>query len=446
MHVVIAGAGEVGGHAAEVLSSAGYSVTVIDLSSKRTRLVGDHLDVRTVVGHCGHLDVLVQAGCNNCDLFVAATEIDEINLLAAALAKQLGTKKTIVRVHHTANFALAGTEVARGIGVNDMLCPEHLTALEIARAIRNPGSIALEEFSRGQLLMQRFAVTAGASAIGKQLSEITLPASTRIATIENKGGPSIGQAKSVIAEGDLVTVIGETKSFDAARKLFSKEKEKKRYVAIMGDSATAVWLSRVLKSRFFSVRLFVHNMPRAEELAAKLDHVTVLVADPTDKGTFSDEQIDKADVFVAATGDDEDNIMACAQAKALGTAMAIAVVQRAKYMHLFAHVGIDFAYSPRSVAVNTILSLIDIGPIRSVAKFAEDTTEVYEIHPHKKAKIIGHELRNIKMPPQSMIAALRREDHAYIPGADDEVAPGDVLLVIAPADTKDNLRKLFVTK
>ncbi|MGB0716638.1 MAG: Trk system potassium transporter TrkA [Phycisphaerae bacterium] len=446
MHVIIGGAGEVGSHTAEVLSSSGYSVTVIDLSAERTRMVADRLDVRTLVGNCAHLDVLTEAGCEKCDVFVAATEFDEINLLAGSLAKQVGAAHTIVRVHHTANFALSGTPLAKNIGIDGMLCPEFLTAMEIARTMRNPGSIALEEFSQGHLLMQRLQVAGNAPAVGLALADISLPDATRIATVEGADGPSIAEAKSVIREGDYVTLIGETRTFDQARKLFTKQKEKKFHVAVMGGSPTSVWLARVLKSRFFSVRIFVQNHDRAEELAEKLDHITVLEADPTDVSTFQDEQIEKADVFIAATADDEANIMACAQAKALGTKTTVAVVQRSKYMSLFEHIGIDRVYSPRSVAVNSILSLIDTGPVRSVVRFADNTIEVYEIHPNKKAKVIGHELRNIKMPPHSMIAAIRRDDRACVPGADAQVQPGDALLVIAPVGIRDQLKKLFIAK
>lgn len=446
MYVIIAGAGEVGAHAAEVLSSAGHGVTVIDLSADRLRGLREALDVHTLAGACTHLDILREAGCQRCDLLVAATHVDEVNLLTAALAKVAGVKKTIVRVHHTANFSLRGTPFAQQLGVDELLCPEHSTSLAIARTIRNPWSIALEEFSRGRLLMQGIPVTAGASSIGKKLSEVVLPPSARLATVEGEFGACIAGADTAIHEGDLVTLIGETKTFDVARKLFNKGKEKRRNIVIMGETPTAAWLGRALKSRIFSVRLFVQDRARAEELADKLDHVTILAADPTDSATFADEHIEKVDVFIAVTEDDEHNILACAQAKALGAATAIAVVQRTKYLRLFPHVGIDHAFSPRAVAVKAILNLLDIGPIRSVATFADHIAEVYEIRPTRRAKILGQELRNIKLPAQTMIAAIRRGDRVYVPGAEDQVAEGDTLLVIGPVGITDDLRKLFVTK
>ncbi len=94
MNVIIAGAGEVGGHAAEVLSRAGHNVTVIDLSTDRLRNLDDTLDVRTLAGHCAHVDVLRAAGAEKCDMMLAATQVDEINLLAASFAKAVGARKT----------------------------------------------------------------------------------------------------------------------------------------------------------------------------------------------------------------------------------------------------------------------------------------------------------------------------------------------------------------
>ncbi len=446
MNVTIAGAGEVGGHAAEVLSSEGHNVTVIDVSADRLRALNETLDIKTLMGYCSHLGVLRDAEIDRSDLLIAATGIDEVNLLAASVAKAAGAKKTIVRVHHTANFSLLGTKYAQQLGIDELICPEHLTSLAIARTIRNPGSIAMEEFGRGKLLMQRFPADSGAPGVGKKLAELNLPENARIATVERGDAAALAHAETMIAEGDIVTMIGDKSTFDTARKQFTKNREKRLDIALMGDTATAVWICRALKSRAFSVRMFVQNRERGEELSEKLSHVTILDADPTDPATSTDEHLGRADVFVAATDDDEQNILACAQAKALGVKTTIVVVTRSKYMHLFPHVGIDHAFSPRGDAVKAILHLIDTGPIRPLATIAEGVADVYWVHPAKRAKVLGHELRNIKLPSQTMIAAIRRGDDVYVPGAEDQILAGDTILVIGPHGITDDLRKVFVTK
>ncbi len=445
MNIVIAGAGEVGGHAAEVLSGDNHNVTVIDIHAGRLDALKDELDLRTLTGHCTHLNVLQDAGVANADLFVAATQVDEINLLSAFMAKECGAKKTIVRVHHTANFSLRRTDYASRLGIDEFLCPEHLTSLAIARMLRNPGSIALEEFGRGKLLMQRFPVDDGAPAAGKKLIDLALPENARVATVESGDSASIASAATVVAGGDFVTLIGKDVKFDQARKLFSKGKEKRQVIVIMGETSTAVWLGRALRSRVFSVRLFVNNRARAEELAEKLPHVTILEGDPTDVEVFLDEHIEKADAFIAVAQDDEHNVLACGQAKALGVKSAIAVVQRAKYLHLFEHVGIDQAFSPRVVAVNAIQHLIDVGRVRTLASIADGVASVYEVHPSSRCNVLEHELRNIDLPAQTMIAALHRGEDVFVPGADDKIMIDDRLLVIGPIGINKSLEKIFVT-
>lgn len=446
MNAIIAGAGEVGGHAAEVLSAVGHNVTLIDIDEEKLSALGDRLDIRTLLGHCGHLEVLKQAGADKCDLMVAATSIDEVNIVSGSLAKATGARRTIVRVHHAANFSLRGTAYLQRLGIDELICPEYLTSLSIARAIRNPGVIALEDFAGGQLLMERFPVSDSAPAAGRKLAELSLPPGTRVATVERNGSGTIADAGTTVQSGDLVTVVGESARFDSARKQFQTYKERRIHIVIMGETSTAVWLCRALIDRVFSVRLFVENRERAQELAEKLPHVTVLDCDPTDIAIFADEHVERADTFVAATEKDERNILACAQAKTQGVPRAVAVVQQPKYIRLVSLVGIDHAYSPRADAVKSILALIDVDPVRSLATFARGTAEVYQVRPTPRSKILGNDLRNIKLPPQTMIAAVRRDERVYVPGADDQIQPGDVLLVIGPVGVDDDLRRVFVNK
>lgn len=444
MNVIIAGAGEVGRHAAEVLSNNAHNVTIIDLDGERLRQMGESLDLRTLEGHCAHFEVLREAGAERCDLMVAATNVDEINLLSASMAKAAGAKSTIVRVHHTANFSLRGTRYTAQLGVDEMICPEYLTSMAIARAVRNPGLIAIEEFAEGQLLMQRFQVDDDAPCVGKRLSEIHLPTGTRLATVDRDGVARLADAGTCIESGDYVTLVGQTDSFDVARRSFNKSREHRLHVAIMGETSTAVWLCRAFRARTASVRIFVDTRERAEELGEKLPHVTVLEADPTDTSTFQDEHLERVDHFIAATDDDERNVLACAQAKRLGVASVTTVMQRSKYLHLLPHVGIDKAFSPRDDAVRAILHLIDTGAVRSLATFAEDVAEVYEVTPTAQAPIIGHELRNIRVPPLSMIAAIKRDEKVRVPGADDQILLGDAVLVIGPRGIASGLSELFV--
>jgi trk system potassium uptake protein TrkA len=447
MNILICGAGTVGSFAAEVLADAGHHITLIDTKADRLAALDEMLDVRTHRGSCTHGEVLMQAGAAEADLVIAATDSDEINLLAAATAKGAGAKMVIARVRHSAYFESRGVDYHRVLGIDRMICPEYLTALAIASTLRNPGALAIENFARGRIEMQELAVSGDAPAVGRALMELPqlgMPAGSRLAAVGRGGGTIVPEARTVIEPGDTIVLVGNREAFGAARKLFARTDGKRRRVVIMGGSPIAVWLCRTLRDRSFSVRLFEIDKQRAEELAVKLDWITVIHADPTDASVFEEEHIADADAFVSLRiDDDEHNILAGAWAKSMGAQMAIATVQRPNYLELMRRVGIDRPFSPRVVAVREIENLLASGGLHRMATLAEGSVDVYRVKVSRGAKVAGRALRQIKLAPDWVLAVRERGDQVVVPAADDTIEPGDTVLVIGKAGHQAKLKELL---
>jgi len=110
MNILICGAGEVGRHSAEVLAASGHSITILDQSASRLAEIDEMMDVRSMLGDCVQAEVLLKAGVDKCDLLIAATNNDEVNLLSASVAKGVGCKTAIARVHRwTAGWTTPST-------------------------------------------------------------------------------------------------------------------------------------------------------------------------------------------------------------------------------------------------------------------------------------------------------------------------------------------------
>ncbi|MCA9414150.1 MAG: Trk system potassium transporter TrkA, partial [Candidatus Omnitrophica bacterium] len=296
MDIVICGCGEVGGHAAEVLAQQGHNITVIDQKALRLRKIEDTLDVRTLTGNCADASVLIEAGASRADLLLAATSSDEVNLLSATIAKGVGVEKSIARVHHRAYFDQRGIDYMHHLGIDQVICPEYSAALEIARTLRNPGALAIENFAQGRIEMQEFPVDPASKAVGKSLIDLALPSGSRLAAITRSGQAFIPKATTIIEPEDTIILVGNSQVFQDTRKIFRSRKElSRKKIVIMGGVSMAVWLCRNLLDRNFSVRLFESDRARAEELAQKLDWVTVIQADPTEIPVFEEEHLADAD-------------------------------------------------------------------------------------------------------------------------------------------------------
>ncbi len=444
MNIIICGAGEVGRHSAEVLAAKGHNVTVIDLDAQKLQALDAVLDVRSLRGNGTQADVLLEAGCATADLFIAATSLDEVNLLSASIAKGVGVTKCIARVHHSAYFEQRGLSYTRHLGIDHLVCPEHSTSLAIASTLRAPGAIAVEQFARGKVEMQYLPVDAAAQAVGKTLRDLQMPGSARLAAIERGDEAFLPNADTKILADDVVTLIGDADDFGRIRKLFQTVSDSRRRVMIMGGTTQSVWVCRALRSKRFSVRLFEADPDRARQLSEKLGWVTVLNADVINTDVLQEEHVEMADAFAALTEDDEENILAAARAKSMGAKRAMAVLQRPTYLHLLEHIGIDQAFSPRSTAVTEIERRLDDSPVRHLATLTHGIGEVYEIRVGATAtKALNIPLRDIKLPPGSMVAAIQRQDDVFVPGAASTVEDNDVAIVIAPKSSRKTLIKLF---
>ncbi len=139
MHIVIAGGGEVGGELARTLEKA-YEVVVIDRNPEvRERLA--HLDVKVVVGGATDPDTLREAGVDLAEVFIAATDSDEVNLLASLLAKGLGAKRVLCFVGKGGYVdVLADPRTAEILGtrIDRVLWPQRALAREIVEVILLP--------------------------------------------------------------------------------------------------------------------------------------------------------------------------------------------------------------------------------------------------------------------------------------------------------------------
>lgn len=443
MNIIICGAGEVGTHTAEVLAAAGNNITVIDLDAERLRGISDSMDVGTLQGNCAYGEVLQEAGCADADLLIAATSSDEINLLCAAIAKPIGVKRTIARVHRSVYFEQRGIDYQKHLGIDHLICPEFATATAIARAMRNPASVAIEHFARGKIELQEFEVSDTSSMLDRPLEILQLPEGSRLAAVIRRDSVDIPDAKTVLHAGDRIVLIANTDVFKQVRRLFHKEDIGRQHVVIMGGPIMAIWLCRALGDRDWSIRLFETDRERAEDLAARLDWVTVLNANPTDKQVYTEERIGQADVFIAMLDDDEDNIIGSVLAKSLGVTQVMAVVQRSTYLDLLYHIGVDRPFSPRVVAAMEIESLLDDNPVRLLASLAEGDIDAFRVRISENTPFTGKSLREIRVAPDWIIAALRRGERVWVPTADDLIEPGDTALVIGRHGNEKALMKLL---
>src|SRR5262245_50194064 len=143
MQVVVCGAGQVGSNIARTLAAEDNNVTVIDQNEDLVAKITNSLDVQGVVGHASHPDILERAGAANCELLIAVTHTDEVNMVACQVAHTLfevPTKIARVRAQNYLNPAWANLFGRDRLAIDIVISPEIEVARAIGRRLQVPGA------------------------------------------------------------------------------------------------------------------------------------------------------------------------------------------------------------------------------------------------------------------------------------------------------------------
>jgi len=443
MKVVIAGVGEIGWYIAEQVSGAGHDVTVIELDRDRVRQITAQLDVQVLCGTAASAAKLTLAGVGQADLFVAVSSNDETNLVCASLARKLGVGRALARVDEVLYRKSPEISYSRHFGIDELVSPEMLAALELASMVRSRGAIAVEHFAGGTLEMQRVIVGSGSKLINKPLHEIELPAEVRVASIKRDNTFIIPKGSDHIAPGDQVTIIGKTEQVADTRKDLEADKETITKVVIMGGGHTTLSLARRLRSRSFRLTIIERKQERCELLASILPQATILHGDGTNLAFLKEERIDNADVFISTSASDEANIMSAIQAKDLGVKTVLVTIHRPDYADLVEKMGIDRAVSPRVVMAREVLSLLTKDKVSKLATLDDGKAEILQLTVEGE-DFVGQSLRKLTMPEGTLVLTLQRGLDVIVPNADTEFQLDDTVLVICRSKQRKKIIRLIV--
>ena len=443
MNIVIFGAGTVGTSIAELLCENNHNVSLIDASQTALQEIEERLDVRTLHGSACDAITLFQAGVLSADLVLAVTATDEINLVGASLAKAMGARRSVARVFDPAYLDTSTFDYRRHFGIDRLLSLEHLTALELARAIRMPSLFAVENFARGGIEVQEISVDAGSKAVGVPLKDLRIPQGVRIGLISSYSRCIIAGGNDVIEADDHVTLIGTQETIEQVRHdVFEYRHPPRLNVIIGGGGEIGYNLALILQKGRFNTVLMESDPERCEELAGKLPETTILHADVTRQTEMQEARVGKADIFVAATGRDEDNIVCGVEARELGCPRILSVVRRPDYVNVLSKVGIDVAVSPREVTARQVLGMVQGGAIVGGSGISGGEAEVWEVEITEGAPITQGPLKDVSLPG-CLVAAIVREDFVKVPGADDQLRPGDSAVVLVHRNSIGDALALF---
>ena len=440
---VVMGAGEVGRYLARSLSADGHNVTVIDNNPDKRSVVEDQLDVAFVLGNGSHIPTLHAAHVDRCDLFIAASSSDEANLAASLLAKSVGAPKTVVRVKTSQDITQFGRVYERNFRADLLLSTQLLTTTKILNHLLGYNTLEVEYLAGGALQVRRIAIEEGSILAEKPLAEAQLPKGSLVLAFISEDRLTVPTGRDRAAVGEDALVIGSPHAIDEFERMVSRHSRSLGLVIIAGGGATAEVVISGLSGQATRIKVIESNRRRAEELAALFPKHDIVHGDATDMSVLSSEGVKNAKSFIALTGNDETNLMACLLAQELGVSQLTALVQKSDTSSLWRKIALLDVVSPRTIAAERIRAYIKGNYESHIISFSSGSASFVHRKVFAQSPAAGGLLENIEIPQGLIVAAVVRDGRASIPRGDFQLEIGDDVVLFIRQEEAPMAQLLF---
>lgn len=445
MKIIIAGAGDVGFHLAELLSFENQDIILIDTNQEVLDYAATHLDVLALRGDSSSMDVLEQANVQQAGLLLAVTTSEKTNMITAILAKRMGAKRTIARVRSGEYLEDDKNEIFKDLGIDALISPQQLAAKEIHRLVAQCSFTDVFEFEDGKINLVGFTINELSPLVNvriRDLDELAHGIDLNVIAILRGNRTIMPEGETILRLGDHVYFITKREQITKLEETVGIQRRKVRKVMILGGTQLGLITAKLLEQEY-SVTLIEADKERCKELAEQLDSTLIINGRASNIELMEEEGLNNMDAFIALTPNSETNIIASLTAKNHGVFKTIAQVENKEYIHLSQRIGVDTLINKKLIAANNIFRYVRKGRIEAITSMQGVDAEVIEFVVHKNNRLTRTPIAKLHLPSTALIGGVVRGDESLIPDGDFVLQVNDKVIVFALPEAISRLEKLF---
>jgi trk system potassium uptake protein TrkA len=427
--VIVIGAGEVGHHVARTLSAERHDVTIVDHDPARVESIQRELDALAVLGNGASPRFLRDLDAGAADLVCSVTQSDEVNVIAALAAHQLGAQRTVARVRDPDYFGTDEAFARDVLGIDFIIHPERATADDLAEALLLPGAVHVEHFGAGSVAVAETIITHRSPLPGQALQQRRMVRPHTVMGLIRDGRAIAAEPGHRPKVGDHILIAAAHADIGRVVAHLAGHAVSVENVVVFGGGHIGLPLTRRLEAAGrFRVTVMERDAERARYVAERVRRAIVLHEENMGKDVLLTHGVDRLTAFVAATNDDRANLLSALNAKQVGAELALAVVSGDEYTPLVDALGIDAGFSPRLVTAEAILRAARGTSVEAVHLLLGGA-EVLEVQVDARSYADGRRLTDANVRGHTHVSAIVREGRVLIPDGDAHIRAGDRLVL-----------------
>lgn len=438
MKIVIMGAGKVGKLLCRDLSAENHEITLIEKDEVTFQTVLNQYDITGVLGNGASYDTQMEAGVNHADIFISLTENDELNMIAAVLAKKLGAIKTCARVRNQDYSGLSDL-MRTSLDINVFINPELEAAQKCMRLIEFPLADSFESFANNKALIVELRVNPDFNLVGKSISDFrSLYKNIIVCCVLANGETIIPKGNFIIESNFQLFVTGPISDLMKLYKDNGQQESKIRSLFVIGGGLLTQYLIKLFEKSKVKIKVLEVNHQEAKLLSQKYPQVEVVEADGTDINNLYEQRAANYDAVLAMTGIDEENIIISMVAKSLGVKKTFTKISRTELIDFVdSAVGLQSVITPKRIIADSILQYVRAlynsqgSNVETLYRIANDQVEALQFRVKEGSKATQKPLWDLQIKDNVIIAYIYRHNQVIFPTGNDHLMPHDRVIVIA---------------
>lgn len=443
MNIIVVGMGKVGYTVAEQLSQEEHDVTIIDTDEDVINDTLQDIDVIGIIGDGATRKVLQNAGIEECDLLIALTGSDELNIYCCLLGKMLGAKSTIARVRdpeYSKDIGLLKENLGLALAIN----PEREAAAEIQRILRLPTARNVDIFGHGKVDLLSFVSNKNCFLTNKSIKDSFAKIKTQALVCAIMRGKEvfIPTGDFVIQENDTVAVLTPAKTAPDFFKRIGYRTNDIKNIMIIGGGKIALYLAKALSHINVCTTIIEKDLDTALNLSSILPNANVVHGDGTNRSLLLEEGLLEADAFCCLTGIDEENIVLSLFAKNTSPEIkTITKVNHTLFREVVETLDIDSVVYPKFTTASIILKYVraqvagnERNEVHKLTRIINNKVEAIEFNVTSDSKVIGQQIQYLDLRKNILLGSITRNKEVIIPRGTDVLQEGDSVVIVTTTE------------
>ena len=451
MKIIVCGAGQVGRSVVSYLVKGNNDIIVIDDNSRDLEEISKEFDILPVQGKPSHPDVLERAGAKDCDMILAVTDIDEVNMVVCQLAYSLfDIPKKIASVNSDTFL-----DPLWGMLYNDnhlpidlLISPDIDIADNILRILKYPGCAGVLPVFGNAYYIMTLNINDNCPLLEIPLMQVNRhdnDLNVGFINIIRNNISFLPDMYETLKSNDQINVLVKADEVYNTISAFGLEKPTNERLVIFGGNEISEYIGDKIEhdDGIISCRLIEENIEKARRLARHLNHVVVIHGEMMSDVILKEADISHADAAIALTDNDKDNLLASLLASKSGVGTTISVINTPSYNNLMFNITDNILVDRSAITISQLLREIRRAKMQTAYSIARGLGEIWEIKLDEENICGNKKVGELSLPKMCRIFALLRGEELIYPDPTTKLESGDLILIYVDSSMIKQAEQIF---